>query len=145
MEVCLAHQTEDMLILGLIAFGALFSAKSVYGWGLSLFALDKWKAIGYCVLIEGVMVISPIEWLRLLAMIFLVGINVIATGANLMELEPSPSTKTEPATTTQITVVPSGPANSASYILGQLSAGRTKREVADELGITVRHLNRVIN
>lgn len=142
VQVVLAHEIEDMLVLLLIAAGAVFSAKSVYGWGLSLFAGDLWKAAGYCVLIEGVMVISPIDWLRMLAMIVLVAINVIATGANLMEL---PSSIPEPTTTTSLAVIQPGPADSVAYILGQLSSGRTKKEVAVELGITIRHLNRLIS
>lgn len=113
---------ERWALLGLILAGAVFSAKSVFGWGLSAFAGDWVKALGYCVLIEGVMVLSPLEWLRVVAMVYLVLINVIATGANLMEVEPE--------------------MGDLDTLLAELARGRSKQEVAEQRGISVRHLNR---
>lgn len=106
----------------LILAGAAFSAKSVFGWGLSAFAGDRVKAFGYCILIEGVMVLSPLEWLRGVAMGYLVLINVIATGTNLMEVEPE--------------------MGDLDTLLAELARGRSKQEVAEQRGISVRHLNR---
>jgi len=113
---------ERWCLLGLILAGAVFSAKSVYGWGLSAFAGDRIKALGYCVLIEGVMVLSPLEWLRVVAMVYLVAINVIATGSNLMEVEPE--------------------VGDLDALLLELARGRSKQELAQERNISVRHLNR---
>ena len=119
---------ENKFLLVLIAAGAVFSAKSVYGWGLSAFAGDRWKAFGYCVLIEGVMVLSPITWLRFVAMAYLVLINMIATGANLME-----PCRTSPEEAIEL-----------SEILRELEGKKTRKEIAAERGISVRTLGRRI-
>jgi len=76
---------ENKMLLALIAAGGVFSAKSVFGYGLSAFAGDRWKAVGYAILIEGVLLLSPYLFLKILAGLYLLGINAIATGANLME------------------------------------------------------------
>lgn len=91
------ESTENKMLLGLIAAGGLFSAKSVYGWGVSAFASDKLKAIGYAVLIEGVLLLSPYLFLKILAGLYLLGINAIATGANLMERQ-GETVKRQPGT-----------------------------------------------
>jgi hypothetical protein len=75
---------NNSIIAALILAGCVFSAKSVYGWGASAFVHDRWKAVGFCVLIEGVMVFSPVELLHWLAGTFLLAINAIATGSNLI-------------------------------------------------------------
>lgn len=61
----------------------LFSAKSVYAWGKSAFR-DSWKALGFVVLIELAMVFSHIKWVSYLGLAILIGINAVATGANLV-------------------------------------------------------------
>lgn len=117
---------ETRALLGLILAGAVFSAKSVFGWGLSAFAGDKLKAFGYCALIEGVMVLSPLEWLRWLAMIYLIGINMIATGANLMEVRETPTEEER----------------ELSELIRELESGKSKAEVARARKTTVRTVNR---
>lgn len=79
-----ATRGANCIVAALILAGCVFSAKSVYGWGSSAFVHDRWKAVGFCVLIEGTMVFSPIVWLHWLAGVFLLAINAIATGSNLI-------------------------------------------------------------
>jgi hypothetical protein len=66
----------------LVAGGLVYSAKTVWQWGRLAFACP-WKATGFVLLLEGVMVLSRIEWLSVAALVYLVGINAIATGCLL--------------------------------------------------------------
>jgi hypothetical protein len=69
---------KALLVLG----GLIFSFYTVNKWGESAFQ-SKLKAFGFVVLIEGTMVFSKIHWLSIVALIFLIVINGIATGVNL--------------------------------------------------------------
>jgi uncharacterized membrane protein len=81
----LAHLPSPSTALwGLVVGGLLFSAKTVWQWGLLAFA-DPWKASGFVLLIEGVMVLSPVPWLAVTALALLVAINAIATGCTLAQ------------------------------------------------------------
>ncbi len=60
----------------------LFSSLTVYAWGRAAFGSPA-KALGYVLCLEVVMTFSPTEWLAVLALLFLVGINAVATGATL--------------------------------------------------------------
>lgn len=65
--------------LAAIVLGALvFSAKNVWQSAQADFS-DRWKATGFTVLLEGVMVCSSTPWLRLGALAILVGVNAITT------------------------------------------------------------------
>lgn len=66
----------------LIGGGLLFSAKSVWQWSAAAFG-DRWKASGFVVLLEGIMVISSTRGLSFAALGLLVAINGIATGVIL--------------------------------------------------------------
>lgn len=63
----------------LVCAGLLFSAKTVWKWGYVAFE-DGWKATGFVLLLEGVMVFGSFEWLSRIALGYLIGINAIATG-----------------------------------------------------------------
>lgn len=76
--VSLYAQLSAYLVLG----GLLYSAKTVYDWGKLAFRMPI-KAIGFVVLLEGIMVYSHIGWLSIASLFYLVGINGIATGCNL--------------------------------------------------------------
>jgi hypothetical protein len=67
-----------LLVLG----GLLYSAKTVWQWGVLAFNC-KYKATGFVLLVEGVMVLSHIPWLNVLALAYLVLINAVATGCSL--------------------------------------------------------------
>ena len=69
-------------LLVLIGGGLLFSAKSVWQWSAAAFA-DRWKASGFVVLVEGIMVLSSTVGLSYAALGLLVAINGIATGVIL--------------------------------------------------------------
>jgi hypothetical protein len=74
----------------LVAAGLLFSAKTVWQWGRQAFACP-WKATGFVLLTEGVMVTSGIQWLAQLALAYLIGINAIATACLIAhEDKPTP-------------------------------------------------------
>jgi hypothetical protein len=74
----------------LVAAGLLFSAKTVWQWGRQAFACP-YKATGFVLLTEGVMVTSGIGWLAQLALAYLIGINAIATACLIAhEDKPTP-------------------------------------------------------
>ncbi len=69
--------------LGSIVLGSLvLSAKTVYQWANLAFR-DAWKATGYVILVEGVMIFSVTAWLAWIALGLLIIINGIAGGVNL--------------------------------------------------------------
>lgn len=74
----LYSQIAAYLVLG----GLVFSAKTVFAWAKAAFA-DAYKAAGFVVLLEGVMVLSHIPALPLILLAFLVSINGVATGCLL--------------------------------------------------------------
>jgi len=61
----------------------IFSALTVYEWCHTAFDQQKYKAFGYVVAIEGVMVTTSIQWLAITALVYLVCINATATGCTL--------------------------------------------------------------
>jgi DNA segregation ATPase FtsK/SpoIIIE-like protein len=66
----------------IVAGGLLYSAKTVWQWGRLTFE-DRWKATGFVLLIEGVMMCSPVLWLARTALLYLLTINAIATACLL--------------------------------------------------------------
>ena len=71
-------QRGTLLVLG----GLLFSASTEFNWGRMAFHAGG-KALGFVVLLEGVMVTSTTAWLAMAALVYLVGVNGVATGCNL--------------------------------------------------------------
>lgn len=68
---------------GLLVLGALvYSAKTVFAWGRMAFG-EGAKALGFCVLVEGVLLVSTVPWLSYAALVILAAINAIATTARL--------------------------------------------------------------
>jgi hypothetical protein len=88
-----------LLVLG----GLLFSAKTVYTWTAAAFA-DRAKALGFVVLVEGALLLSPSPVLSYVALAYLVAINALGTGARLAlldrtdraQVEAVPSREAEP-------------------------------------------------
>jgi hypothetical protein len=62
--------------------GLVYSAKTVWQWGTVAFQ-NAFKALGFVILLEDVMVTSHIPWLSITALVYLMAINGIATGCNL--------------------------------------------------------------
>jgi hypothetical protein len=54
----------------------------MYGWGKLAF-LQRSKAIGFVLLLEGTMVTSHTHWLAVTALVYLCAINGVATACNL--------------------------------------------------------------
>jgi hypothetical protein len=77
-SVSLYAQLPSYLVLG----GLVFSALTVYQWGKLAFS-SGWKALGFAVLLEGVLTCSQTAWLSVGALAYLVAINGIATGCTL--------------------------------------------------------------
>ncbi len=71
-------ELKTVLVIG----GLVYSASTVYEWGKLAFR-SGWKAMGFLVLTEGVMMISSTPWLGITALVYLVVINGIGTGVNL--------------------------------------------------------------
>lgn len=65
-----------------VAGGLLYSATTVYRWGRLAFASAP-KALGFTVLIEGVMTLATDTWLAIAALSYLVAMNAVATGVTL--------------------------------------------------------------
>jgi hypothetical protein len=65
-----------------VAGGLLFSAVTMYRWGVLAFA-HRAKALGFVVLLEGTMVTCHTRWLALAALGYLAAINGVATACNL--------------------------------------------------------------
>ena len=80
-----------MLTYAIVAGGLLYSARTVFAWGQLAFHV-KAKAIGFVVLIEGVMTLSHTHWLSVMALVYLIAINGFATGCNLA----LPKSQTQP-------------------------------------------------
>lgn len=67
---------------GLVLGGLIFSAKTVWQWCRLAF-LCPYKATGFVILAEGVMVTHIIEWLSIASLVYLAAINGVATGCNM--------------------------------------------------------------
>jgi hypothetical protein len=74
----LYKQTSLLFVLG----GLLFSAVTMYRWGCQAFH-SKPKAIGFVLLLEGVMITCHTHSLALVALTYLAAINGVATACNL--------------------------------------------------------------
>lgn len=62
--------------------GLLFSALTVLGWSANMFG-SKVKALGFTLLLEGIMMASSAAWLTAIALTYLVLINAAANGCRL--------------------------------------------------------------
>src|SRR3954469_9321450 len=62
--------------------GLLFSALTVLGWSTNMFG-SKTKALGFTLLLEGIMMASSAAWLTAIALTYLVLINAVANGCRL--------------------------------------------------------------
>jgi hypothetical protein len=77
------EQKPVFLVLG----GLAYSARTVWQWGRLAFQ-NAVKALGFVVLLEGVMVTSHIPWLSIAALAYLIAINGVATGCHLTSKSP---------------------------------------------------------
>lgn len=73
---------ERPALIALVVGGLAYSALSVYGFARLAFG-SAVKALGFVLLLEGVMVFSGIPALGLASLVLLVGINAISTGVRL--------------------------------------------------------------
>ena len=69
-------------LCGIVLGGLVYSAKTVFSWGSRAFHSGI-KAVGFVVLTEGVMTLSSLHWLAVMALVYLMAINAIATGCTL--------------------------------------------------------------
>lgn len=81
-EVDLTQPVYAQLASYLVVGGLLFSMVTVYAWAKLAFQAPT-KALGFVILLEGVMITSHAGWLAAAALCYLVAINGIATGCNL--------------------------------------------------------------
>lgn len=80
----LAHHELDRgyVVWALVAGGILFSATTVTRWASCAFESPT-KAVGFTVLLEGVLLYSRTTWLALAALSYLIFINAVATGVRI--------------------------------------------------------------
>jgi hypothetical protein len=71
--------------------GLLFSALTVLGWSTNMFG-SKAKALGFTLLLEGIMMTSSAGWLTAIALTYLVLINAVANGCRLALRDADPVT-----------------------------------------------------
>jgi hypothetical protein len=77
------HSASFWQLPTLLVFGGLcFSAKTVYDWAKLAFTMPV-KALGFTVLIEGVMTFSHVGWLGYVALGYLIAVNGVATSCKL--------------------------------------------------------------
>ncbi len=89
-ELDFARPLYEQLASLFVAGGLLFSAVTMYGWGKLAFA-QRAKALGWVVLLEGVMVTSHTHWLAVAALCYLACINGVATACALAKPENRPN------------------------------------------------------
>jgi hypothetical protein len=71
------------LIPALLVLGGLgYSATTVVGWGRLAFGSTV-KAVGFAVLLEGLLIAQSQQWLGVVALVYLCAINAVATGVTL--------------------------------------------------------------
>lgn len=73
-------QLSAYIVLG----GLLFSAKTVYDFGRQAFDSAP-KALGFVVLLEGILIASETFWLSVAALVLLVAVNGVGTACNLIK------------------------------------------------------------
>ena len=80
----LAHHELDrgLVVWALVAGGLFFSAMTVARWASSAFGSMP-KALGFTLLLEGVLLYSRTPWLAMAALGYLIFINAVATGVRL--------------------------------------------------------------
>jgi hypothetical protein len=66
----------------LVVGGLLFSALTVCQWAREAFG-SPWKALGFTVLLEGILTFAHTPWLSVASVCYLVAINATATGVRL--------------------------------------------------------------
>jgi len=68
--------------LAIVAGALVVSARTVYAWSFLAFA-DRAKAVGFVVLVEGVMTFATHDWLAASALVLIVLVNGVAAGCRL--------------------------------------------------------------
>jgi hypothetical protein len=112
----------------IVVGGLLFSAKTVWQWGRLAFDCP-YKATGYVLRMEGVMITSAQPLLSRLALAFLVGINAIATACTIARENPveQPATPSPSLTVAAVARERNLPRRAAAKVVDeQLAAGRVK-------------------
>lgn len=78
----LVHVDGRREVWALVAGGLVYSALTVYQWAYKAFSYRA-KAVGFVVLLEGVMTFTRVEWLGLTGLVILMGLNAWSAGVSL--------------------------------------------------------------
>ncbi|HEX8107092.1 MAG TPA: hypothetical protein VF516_05150 [Kofleriaceae bacterium] len=87
--------------------GLLFSALTVLGWSTNMFGARA-KALGFTLLLEGIMMTSSAGWLTAIALTYLVLINAVANGCRLALRDGEPAGIDWPSNLAQAIAVAAG-------------------------------------
>ena len=87
--------------------GLLFSALTVLGWSTNMFGARA-KALGFTLLLEGIMMTSSAGWLTAIALTYLVLINAVANGCRLALRDGEPTGIDWPSNLAQAIAVAAG-------------------------------------
>jgi hypothetical protein len=87
--------------------GLLFSALTVLGWSTNMFGARA-KALGFTLLLEGIMMTSSAGWLTAIALTYLVLINAVAHGCRLALRDGEPTGIDWPSNLAQAIAVAAG-------------------------------------
>ena len=107
--------------------GLLFSALTVLGWSTNMFG-SKSKALGFTLLLEGIMMTSSASWLTAIALTYLVLINAVANGCRLALRDADPIGVDWPSNLAQTIAVAAGA--TASLAKKPTKARRRRRATA---------------
>ena len=87
--------------------GLLFSALTVLGWSTNMFGARA-KALGFTLLLEGIMMTSSAGWLTAIALTYLVLINAVANGCRLALRDGQPAGIDWPSNLAQASAIAAG-------------------------------------
>jgi tetrahydromethanopterin S-methyltransferase subunit E len=102
-----------------VAACLLFSVRTVWQWGRAAFG-DTLKASCFVVALEGIMIASPTPWLALLALLYLICINAVATACILAHEDQPVPQPTVTAVARELGV----PRRAAAKVLDQRQNGK---------------------
>jgi len=74
--------TQTPALWLLVAGGLLYSALTVFSWGVAAFG-SKAKSVGFCLLLEGILTFANSHWLSLSALAVLIFINAVSAACAL--------------------------------------------------------------
>lgn len=81
---------REYVLVPMVAACLLFSVRTVWQWGFRSSG-ERIKASCWVIALEGLMIASPTQWLAVVALFYLIGINAVATACVIVrQAKPAP-------------------------------------------------------